>query len=390
MLRNFWLFMSLPTFFFDRVTSDICKQMEGVLALTEQLQRQRLSPDAEACVSGVAEAASGVRRLLEAAINLRTVTQHGLTLDPAPLRLRELVDEVHSRWQPAAEMSGVTLLVSYDGDPDACALGDRSRLLQVFGGFIGEAVASMRRGAVEASVRTVIGPDGVRLEGRVRGARNPAWQTKGLEARVREIEARFGLELAIGVILARQIVEGLGGSLRSEGAGGGSETIVFDILLPIASETPLAQPQVAERSAHILVVDDNATNRMVAQALCEMFDCTCESACDGAEALEAARSGRYDLILMDIKMPVMDGMAATQAIREAETATGRRRTPIIAVSANAMEHQIRSYHDLGIDQVVPKPIELALLHEAIVSVLERAGDPQGGTEAIGLRDQSVA
>ncbi len=381
MLRNFWLFMSLPTFFFDRVTSDICKQMEGVLALTEQLQRQRLSPDAEACVSGVAEAASGVRRLLEAAINLRTVTQHGLTLDPAPLRLRELVDEVHSRWQPAAEMSGVTLLVSYDGDPDACALGDRSRLLQVFGGFIGEAVASMRRGAVEASVRTVIGPDGVRLEGRVRGARNPAWQTKGLEARVREIEARFGLELAIGVILARQIVEGLGGSLRSEGAGGGSETIVFDILLPIASETPLAQPQVAERSAHILVVDDNATNRMVAQALCEMFDCTCESACDGAEALEAARSGRYDLILMDIKMPVMDGMAATRAIRALPGMPGS--VPIIALTANAEPEDAQAYRDAGMNGVVEKPMKPEHLLAALQAAL-------GETSAADAEDAQAA
>ncbi len=381
MLRNFWLFMSLPTFFFDRVTSDICKQMEGVLALTEQLQRQRLSPDAEACVSGVAEAASGVRRLLEAAINLRTVTQHGLTLDPAPLRLRELVDEVHSRWQPAAEMSGVTLLVSYDGDPDACALGDRSRLLQVFGGFIGEAVASMRRGAVEASVRTVIGPDGVRLEGRIRGARNPAWQTKGLEARVREIEARFGLELAIGVILARQIVEGLGGSLRSEGAGGGSETIVFDILLPIASETPLAQPQVAERSAHILVVDDNATNRMVAQALCEMFDCTCESACDGAEALEAARSGRYDLILMDIKMPVMDGMAATRAIRALPGMPGS--VPIIALTANAEPEDAQAYRDAGMNGVVEKPMKPEHLLAALQAAL-------GETSAADAEDAQAA
>ena len=136
--------MSLQTFFFDRVIAEICQQMDGVLALSEQLARQRLSSDAEACVSGVAEAASGVRRMVESARDLRKVTLDGLALEPAPLRLRELVDEVHSRWQPAAAMSGVTLLVSYDGDPEACALGDRTRLLQVFDGFVGEAVASMR------------------------------------------------------------------------------------------------------------------------------------------------------------------------------------------------------------------------------------------------------
>jgi CheY-like chemotaxis protein len=359
--------MSLQAFFFDRVTSEICQQMDGMLALTEQLARQRLSPESEACISGVAEAAAGVRQLMEAAINLRKVNLEGLTLEPAPLRLRELVDEVHIRWQPAAAVSGVTLLVSYDGDPDACALGDRSRLLQVFGGFIGEAVASMRRGAVEASVRTAVTPEGVRLEGRVRGARNPAWEAQDLEARVRDVEARFGLEVAIGVVLAREIVEGLGGSLRNEGAGSASETVIFEILLPIASETPAAEPAPAERSAHVLVVDDNATNRMVAQALCEMFDCTCESANDGAEAVEAARGGRFDLILMDIKMPVMDGVAAARAIRALPGVPGL--VPIIALTANAEPEDAQGYLDAGMNGVVEKPMKpehlLAALQEAL-------------------------
>ena len=133
----------------------------------------------------------------------------------------------------------------------------------------------MRRGAVEASIRSVVSPEGVRLEGRVRGARNPAWEAQDLEARVRDVESRFGLEVAIGVVLARQIIDGLGSSIRNEGAGKRLETVIFDVLLPEAS-MPAAEPQEAERSAHVLVVDDNATNRMVAQALCEMFDCTCE------------------------------------------------------------------------------------------------------------------
>src|SRR5690242_20366873 len=177
--------MSLPAFFFERVTDDIRQQMEGVLALTGQLSRQRLTPDVQACVSGVEEAAGNVRRMLDAALDLRNVAAKGLTCDPQPLRLRELIDEVHGRWQPRAAMGGVTLLVAYDGDPDVCAMADRQRLLQVFDGFVGEAVASMRRGAVEASIRTIADDNGVRLEGRVRGGREVSWESQDLEARVR-------------------------------------------------------------------------------------------------------------------------------------------------------------------------------------------------------------
>ncbi|HEY0436403.1 MAG TPA: response regulator [Phenylobacterium sp.] len=360
--------MSLPVFFFDRVTADIRQQMDGVLALTEQLSRQRLSPDAQACVAGVDEAASGIRRMLDAALDLRSVATDGLTCDPAPLRLRELVDEVHSRWQPTAAMNGVTLLVSYDGDPDACAVADRNRLLQVFDGFVGEAVASMRRGAVEASVRAIIDDSGVRLEGRVRGGRDVAWEAKDLETRVREVDSRFGLQVAIGVMLARQIVESLGGALRSEGGAGAAETVVFELTLPLADAAPVEQQQAsAERSAHVLVVDDNATNRMVAQALCEMFDCTCESACDGAEAIEAARGGRFDLILMDIKMPVMDGVTATRAIRALGGPASL--VPIIALTANAEPEDAEGYLAAGMNGVVEKPMKpehlLAALQQAL-------------------------
>ena len=358
--------MSLPAFFFDRVTADIRDRMEGVIALADQLARQRLTPDAQACVAGVTEAASDVRRMLESAVDLRTVTTKGVALDPAPLRLRELVDEVHLRWQPAAGMSGVTLLVSYDGDPDACALADRHRLLQVFDGFVGEAVAGMRRGAVEASMRAINTPEGVRLEGRVRGARDPAWEAQDMETRVRDIDSRFGIAVAIGVMLARRIVDGLGGSLRSEGSGSASETVVFEFLLPAALEHPVEE-HTAERSAHVLVVDDNATNRMVAQALCEMFDCTCESANDGAEAVEAACGGRFDLILMDIKMPVMDGVSATRAIRGMPGVAGR--VPIIALTANAEPEDAEGYLAAGMNGVVEKPMKPEHLLAALQAAL---------------------
>ena len=359
--------MSLQEFLFSRVTDEIRSQMDGVRALAEQLARQRLSPDAQACVSGVSEAADGVSRMLDAALDLRSLASKGLELNPEPLRLHDLVDDVHSRWQPAAAMSGVMLLVSYDGDPDACAMGDRRRLLQVFDGFVGEAVSAMRRGAVEASVSAIVEGDNIRLEGRVRGARDPAWESHDLESRLREVDSRFGLEVALGVMLARGILDGYGGSYRNEGGGGPSDTVVFDFLLPVTVETPAETPAEPERSAHVLVVDDNATNRMVAQALCEMFDCTCESACDGEEALEAARGGRFDLILMDIKMPRMDGVAATRAIRTLDGLAGR--VPIIALTANAEPEDCAEYMAAGMNGVVEKPMKpehlLAALQHAL-------------------------
>ena len=101
----------------------------------------------------------------------------------------------------------------------------------------------------------------------------------------------------------------------------------------------------------------------------ETFGVALDVVDNGRLAVEAWRDGDYDIVLMDIQMPEMDGMAATRAIRAAEAALGRPRTPIIAVSANAMAHQVKEYMEIGMDGHVAKPIELAKLHAAIEAAM---------------------
>ena len=128
------------------------------------------------------------------------------------------------------------------------------------------------------------------------------------------------------------------------------------------------------RAAHILIVDDNATNRMVAEALCDMFECTSEQAVDGVEAVDMAKSGRYDLILMDIKMPRMDGIAATRAIREMNGRAGA--VPIVALTANADPADVQSYIVAGMQDVVEKPIKPERL-AVVLSALLGGEDDEG-------------
>lgn len=362
--------MSLPEFIFDRLRADIRQQMDGVLALSGQLSRHRLTPDAEVCVQSIADAALGVRRLFEAATDLRNLESDGLKQNPQPIRLRELLDEVHERWQRRARALNVTLLVSFDGDPETTAMGDHQRLLQLFDGYIGQAISALPRGAVEASLTTAMEPDGVHIIGRIRGPRDPNWHALPLEERFRLIEARLGLELAVGALLARRILSDLGGKQRLEGNADASDTAAFEFVLPpvIEADRRPSAPETAARAAHILVVDDNATNRMVAQSLVEMFDCTSETAEDGEEAVDIARGGRFDLILMDIKMPRMDGVAATRAIRALGGRVGA--TPIIALTANADPDDAAGYLAAGMNDVVEKPMKPEQLLQALQRALE--------------------
>ena len=166
------------------------------------------------------------------------------------------------------------------------------------------------------------------------------------------------------------------GAIGAESNVGEGVTVTFTMMaarLDAESSQDAGPAQIAGKGGiHVLVVDDNATNRMVAEGLCELFDCTSESAVDGVEAVEAAKTGRFDLILMDIKMPRMDGMEATRAIRALPGAAGK--TPIIALTANADPEDAKAYVACGMCSVVEKPIKPERLLLAMNAALDRRDD----------------
>lgn len=371
--------MPLSKFLFERVTADIRQQMDGVLAMVGQLNRTRLNPDAEACVASVAEAAASVQRVLSGALDLQSMATDGLPLNLEPIVFRDLIDALQDRWNARGTHAGVTLLVSYDGPPDAAAMIDRTRLLQVFDGFIGEAIGAQRRGSVEASLKVVEREDGVSLEGRIRGGRDSEWRGQDYETQIEAIAERLGLEAAIEAMLARRLVTGMGGEFTLETHVGDAETALFQLELQAVTEEAAAPETAASRAIHILVVDDNATNRMVAQSLVEMFECTSEAAEDGVEAVEFARTGRFDLILMDIKMPRMDGVEATRAIRAMPPGIGD--IPIIALTANADPEDAAGYLAAGMNGVVEKPMKPEHLLNALRDALGGAEDASAAAAA---------
>jgi CheY-like chemotaxis protein len=178
----------------------------------------------------------------------------------------------------------------------------------------------------------------------------------------------MGIKLEL--MLAERALAAMSGALVAKANPGPGATVSFDLPAEAgdaAAQGPQAEAAEPARSAHILVVDDNATNRMVVEALCEMFDCSTESVVDGVEAVEAARAGRFDVILMDIKMPRMDGVTAAREIRKLSGHAGR--VPIIALTANADADEVTQYLAAGMRSVVEKPIKPERLLEALDNAL---------------------
>ena len=359
--------------FLDLIGREIRTPLNGVVAVAELLARQPMSPDAQAYVRTIVDSSQSLLGRLEDAMDLVAGEAGGLDLTPEVVQLRVAVDEIQAHWQ-ARRTAGVALLVSYDGDPELAALTDGRRLKQLFDSLIADALRVTPRGAVEATLRARSGPEGVRLEGRVRDA-GQSLSDAELRRLFEPDTPRRGSGLSLP--LCRQIVRALGGSIRAERNVGAGVSIVFDLtmLAVEAGEDEVAKVATGP-TAHVLVVDDNATNRMVAESLCEMFDCTSESAEDGLEAVEAASTGRFHLILMDIKMPRMDGVEATRAIRALPGDAGR--VPIIALTANADPDDAKAYIACGMSSVVEKPIKPDRLLQAMNAAFSE-GESSGGS-----------
>ena len=364
--------------FMSVLSRELRTPMNGVLAVAELLRRLPLPVAARSHVSTIVESSRSLLQVLQDAVDLARAEAGELELNLQPTPLQALMDGVQADWAPLAAEDSVTLMTSYEGDTELGALIDAPRLRQVLDNLISNALRFARNGIVEISLKATAEGDRIRLEARVRD------DGPGVDAAViaslheTTLQGAMPSGAGLGLSVSNRIISEMGGSLRAENNAGRGATFAFDLDVQRTEIETAGDTNVTglsnfefERTPHILIVDDNATNRVVAQALCEMFGCTSETVEDGLEALEAAQERAFDLILMDIKMPRMDGVQATCAIRALAGPAGD--TPIVALTANADPEDARSYVAAGMCDVVEKPIKPERLRRAINRALNADG-----------------
>ncbi len=364
--------------FLTIMSHELRTPMNGVLAVAELLRRQPLNAQAHAHITTIVESSETLLRILQDALDLSRAEAGELELHPVATPLRALMDSVQATWAPRASQDNVTLMVSYEGDTELAAVVDGARVTQLFNNLIGNALNHARNGVVEAGLKAVAAGDRIRLEARVRddGAGIDADHADAIFEPFVHGSGQAGAGL--GLAICRQIVDRMGGRIWAENNRGRGATFAFDLdvertqveAAAISNVENLGGDDDMAAHPHILIVDDNATNRVVAQALCEMFGCSSETAEDGVEALDAVQERRFDLILMDIKMPRMDGVQATQAIRA--LAGPARDIPIVALTANADPDDAKKYLAIGMAAVVEKPIKPERLRMAMNLALEQS------------------
>ena len=278
--------------------------------------------------------------------------------------------------------------MTYQGPADLWALGDEVRVKQVFNNLVGNALKFTDRGGVCVRLTAEREDIYVRLSAEVSDS-GPGVEDNRLphifHTFVQEDAGRTKGGTGLGLAICREIVERMHGAIVARHAPAGGLAVAFEATVfhvEAGGETGQAEDPAPEeavgagRALHVLIADDNATNRMVAETLCAMFGYTSQSVCDGAEAVDAVRLGAFDMVLMDIKMPLMDGLEAARRIRA--MAGPMSDIPILALTANADPWDAAEYLNAGMDAVVEKPIKPAALMSAILTALQTraAMEPQ--------------
>jgi PAS domain S-box-containing protein len=345
--------------FLANMSHEIRTPMNGVLGVLHLLKNEPLSDGGRKLLAEALACGSMLAALLNDVIDFSKIEAGQLGLAPEPLNVLDVLSGVTEMLRPQAEGKNLRLTVTVDPCVGWVS-ADPVRLRQMLFNLIGNAVKFTLTGGVD--VRVMAKGVGVgrclRVEVEDTGIGIPLEVQDSLFQRFHQADRsttrRFGGS-GLGLAISRKLAELMGGEIGLISEEGCGSTFWFEIDAPSAqapAETDV--PDVGFlQDLRVLVVEDNPTNRMIATKMLESLGAVVETANDGAQAIEAARRNRHDIIFMDIQMPVMDGVAATRAIRSLGGPASL--TPIIAMTANAMAHQQQTYLEAGMNGSIAKP-----------------------------------
>jgi len=368
--------------FLANMSHEIRTPLNGVLAMTQIMALSDLPAEQRGRLDIIRNSGEVLLTILNDILDVSKIEAGMLELelvefDPEPL-VRGAVGGV----EPIAQGKGLELVLDIAPDALGARMGDPARLRQILSNLLSNALKFTKSGSVRVGIEGLGegGADGLKLTIADTGIGMAADKLPLLFQKFQQLDAsttrRFG-GTGLGLAICQELTEKMGGAIWATSVEGEGATFHVELPLPrVASAAVEAAPaddvtaDDDERPIRVLAAEDNPTNQLVLSTILEIFGVDLHMVDNGREAVEAWAVGDYDIILMDIQMPEMDGITAAREIRKAEVATGRPRTPIVAVSANAMAHQVEEYLAVGMDGHVAKPIELGKLQAALERGLE--------------------
>jgi PAS domain S-box-containing protein len=366
--------------FLANMSHEIRTPLNGVIGVAQALAKTPLSPQQQEMLELIHSSGHTLQVLLSDILDLARVESGRLELASDTFHLGRAVREAAQLYETSAEAKGLQFFVEIAPEADRWIVGDVVRIKQILTNLVSNAVKFTGTGFV--SLTAAPGPDRA-------GAPTLRFSIEdtgiGFDSDTRErlfsrfeqadgaITRRFGGS-GLGLAISRQLAEMMGGYLDCESEPGGGSAFILTIPFN-AAEAPadtvdeICQPRDGEAATvRVLLADDHPVNRKVVEMILAQADVELTSVENGAEAVQACRDGDFDIVLMDMQMPVMDGLTATREIRLHEAAMGYPRTPIVMLTANALAEHIASAEAAGADRHLAKPFDAAELLQLVATL----------------------
>jgi signal transduction histidine kinase len=376
--------------FLASVSHEIRTPMNGIVGILHLLKREPLSAEAGGLLDEAIGCSGMLGQIINDVLDFSKMEAGKLDLSPVPTDPAAILDSVAALVRPQIEAKGLYLRIR--NQPDIGWLNvDPVRLRQCLFNTIGNAAKFTATGGVEVRMTLIGEGDGRRLRCEIEdsGIGIPAHVKDGLFDRFKQADSgtarKFG-GTGLGLAISRDLTRMMGGDMDFDSIDGQGSTFWFEIAAPAAEALDeAAQDDLGGAilaGLNVLVVDDNRVNRLVAVKSLEAMGATAEAVDGGQAALDAVQLKVFDLVLMDVNMPGMDGMEATRRLRALPGPAAQ--LPVIALTADVMTHHLQRYRAAGMNGFVPKPFApIQLLNE----IMRLAGV---GHDDAGLADASVA
>ncbi|MDO9076829.1 MAG: ATP-binding protein [Brevundimonas sp.] len=363
--------------FLANMSHELRTPLTSVIGFSGLLQASRNLPEAERRYADrIATGSEALLSVINDILDYSKLEVDAVDLDPQAYDPRVMAEGAVALVESQCQAKGLVLETVIDSGLPEALMGDEGRLRQVTLNFLSNAVKFTTSGTVLLEL-TVAG-DRLRLAVTDSGIGISPDKIDSLFDRFTQADAsttRVYGGTGLGLAISRRLIEMMGGEIGADSRPGEGSTFWFEVPLHEAVQGLEAVGEgdlVVEAGLRILMADDAAPNRELVTAILGGLGLALDTVCNGAEAVEAARTGAYDLILMDVHMPVMDGLDATRAIRAISGPVGR--TSIIALTANVQPEQVTRCREAGMDGHVGKPIQISELLTALATVNARAED----------------